>query len=66
MSEFKVGDLITSPITCSILEVVGFGHGNFIKAKALSKNHQNIIEGNFLSFQVKHATLAEIKAGRRL
>ena len=66
MSEFKVGDLITSPVTCSILKVVGFGHGDFLKAKALSKNPKNIIEGNFLSFQVKYATSAEIKAGRRL
>ncbi|MDQ8938177.1 hypothetical protein [Acinetobacter baumannii] len=66
MSEFKVGDKITTLLCDDILTVIGIGHGHFLKAKGF--NSHGMIDGecNVLSFQVKHATPEEIAAGHRI
>ncbi|OCY89295.1 hypothetical protein BFR67_12825 [Acinetobacter pittii] len=66
MSEFKVGDKITTLLCDDILTVIGIGHGHFLKAKGF--NCHGMIDGecNVLSFQVKHATPEEIAAGHRI
>ncbi|MFW1768218.1 hypothetical protein [Acinetobacter baumannii] len=66
MSEFKVGDKITTLLCDDILTVIGIGHGHFLKAKGFNCHGMKDGECNVLSFQVKHATLAEIAAGHRI
>lgn len=68
---FEVGDLVTHLTTRDILKVIliedSNKHYRFIKVKAIDpENQESVNEFNSLWFQLKHATDAEIKAGKRL
>lgn len=68
---FEVGDLVTHLTTRDILKVISIEDSNkhyrFIKVKAINpENQESVNEFNSLWFQLKHATDAEIKAGKRL
>lgn len=68
---FEVGDLATHLTTRAILRVISAEYSNkhyrFIKVKAIDpENQESVNEFNSLWFQLKHATDAEIKAGKRL
>lgn len=64
--KFMVGDKIVSLICDDILTIISFGHGYFLKAKGF--NCHGMIDGecNVLSYQIRHATDEEIKAGHRI
>ncbi|RSG20320.1 hypothetical protein [Acinetobacter baumannii] len=66
MSEFKVGDKITTLACRDILTVTAIGRGHFLKAKGFNCHGMKDGECNVLDFQVKHATLAEIRIGYRI
>lgn len=66
MSEFKVGDKITTLACRDILTVTAIGRGRFLKAKGFNCHGMKDGECNVLDFQVKHATPEEVAAGHRI
>ena len=68
---YEAGDLVTHLTTRDILKVIiiedSNKHYRFIKVKAIDpENQESVNEFNSLWFQLKHATDAEIEAGKRL
>ncbi len=66
MSEFKVGDKITTLACRDILTVTAIGSGHFLKAKGFNCHGMKDGECSVLDFQVKHATTKELIVGHRI